>query len=222
MKTSTLRTIFIAGTFLFSAIFVALSIDTMNYMRVSTNASTLTNAVVAGKIAWQKHDCTDCHTLLGNGAYYAPDLTRVHQVRGATFLSAWLTMPAGQMPNQKLAAQEVQDLLAFFEWVGKINTNGWPPAPLAVQAAAPVPAGSQVAEGQALFQSKGCAGCHGADAMGTAAAPTLMDVSQKFDDEYLEQWLKEPAAVKPGTTMPALGLTDPEIDTLLAYLHTLD
>lgn len=32
--------------------------------------------IVKGKLVIQSRNCMDCHTLLGNGAYYAPDLTK--------------------------------------------------------------------------------------------------------------------------------------------------
>ncbi|MEZ0338296.1 MAG: cytochrome c, partial [Aquificaceae bacterium] len=32
--------------------------------------------ITKGKLVIQSRNCMDCHTLLGNGAYYAPDLTK--------------------------------------------------------------------------------------------------------------------------------------------------
>ena len=32
----------------------------------------MTPAVVAGKHVWHRKNCINCHTLLGEGAYYAP------------------------------------------------------------------------------------------------------------------------------------------------------
>jgi cytochrome c oxidase subunit 2 len=39
--------------------------------------------------------------------------------------------------------------------------------------------------------------------------------------EGLAQWLRDPIAVKPGSKMPNVGLTEPEIATLVAYLQSL-
>jgi cytochrome c oxidase subunit 2 len=41
------------------------------------------------------------------------------------------------------------------------------------------------------------------------------------DAENLKRWLKDPTAVKPGTLMPKLGLTDDELAALVSYLLTL-
>ena len=42
------------------------------------------------------------------------------------------------------------------------------------------------------------------------------------DDEALTAWLRDPPAMKPGAQMPNLGLTDREINALVAFLRTLD
>src|SRR5688572_33271039 len=64
-----LQATFFAGVILFSAVFVAFTVHTMRVMPRTTHADQLTPAVRAGKLAWQKYVCIECHTLLGNGAY---------------------------------------------------------------------------------------------------------------------------------------------------------
>ena len=39
-----------------------------------------------GGRVWAKYNCENCHTLLGEGAYYAPDLTQIVQQRGVPYL----------------------------------------------------------------------------------------------------------------------------------------
>ncbi|MGQ9834912.1 MAG: c-type cytochrome [Thermoanaerobaculaceae bacterium] len=39
---------------------------------------------MAGKRAFEKYNCNDCHTILGFGGYYAPDLTRAYQRLGGS------------------------------------------------------------------------------------------------------------------------------------------
>jgi cytochrome c oxidase subunit II len=41
-------------------------------------------------------------------------------------------------------------------------------------------------------------------------------------EEHLRQWLENPASIKPGSQMPALGLDEAQIDALIAYLATLE
>jgi len=224
MSKAALRTLFIVGVLVFSIAFMALTMDTLGQVPARTNEQNLTEQVVAGKLAWQRHDCIDCHTILGNGAYYAPDLTKVARTRGAAFLRTWLKNPGGQMPNQRLTDQEVEDLIAFLGWVSEIDTNDWPPAPLGATPLTPgTPSPSQdlAAQGAALFQSKGCTACHGRQGEGSAIAPSLIGVSAKYDVDYLSRWLKDPSVVKPGATMPNLGLSQAEIEALVAHLQTL-
>jgi cytochrome c1 len=37
--------------------------------------------------------------------------------------------------------------------------------------------------------------------------------------EYLRMWLKDPRTVKPSTQMPTLGLSDAEIEALIAFIN---
>ena len=50
----------------------------------------------------------------------------------------------------------------------------------------------------------------------TIAAGTIPNTT-----ENMRKWLKDPPAMKPGTLMLNLGLTDQEIDTLMEFLSTL-
>ncbi len=50
----------------------------------------------------------------------------------------------------------------------------------------------------------------------TIAAGAAPNTPQK-----LRLWIKNPDAVKPGSKMPAMGLTDQDVDAVAAYLETL-
>lgn len=43
-----------------------------------------------GKQTFQAYNCMDCHTIVGNGAYFAPDLTHTYNDNGAAWLLAYL------------------------------------------------------------------------------------------------------------------------------------
>ena len=97
--------------------------------------------VTRGKLTTQAKNCMNCHTLLGNGAYYAPDLTkswldpswgskefreqgmveflmnpqdRLHNVLGR------------RMPNLNITEEEARATVAFLKWMSSIDTNGFP------------------------------------------------------------------------------------------------
>ncbi len=92
-------------------------------------------------------------------------------------------------------------------------------------AASPSPAPGTVTlsldaeEGKKLFSAKGCSACHRLFGEGGVLGPDLTGVKERRTADWLQAWLKDPAAVNPKTTMPNLGLTDDEVKGLVAYLR---
>src|ERR1700675_4793687 len=116
------RMFFIGGTPLFAAIFLALTVDSHPQFNTLTNPDRITPAVSEGKAVWHRKNCVNCHTLLGEGAYYAPDLTKITQQRGVPYLQAFLKDPSKfyseardrrLMPNLQLSPQEIDEVIAF-------------------------------------------------------------------------------------------------------------
>jgi nitric oxide reductase subunit C len=135
------RFFFFAGTLVFTLVFVALTIDSHRQFDRLTNADQITSAVIEGKHVWHRKNCINCHTLLGEGAYYAPDLTRITTQRGAAYLQQFLKDPSKfyseerdrrLMPNQDLSDADITNLIAFLDWVSRIENQGWPPRPILV------------------------------------------------------------------------------------------
>ncbi len=101
-----------------------------------------------GKLGEQAKNCMDCHTILGNGAYYAPDLTKawldpawgpdgaMQALTGkntkeeamAEFLQHPDQYPthARMMPDLGITAKEAKGLVAFLKHLSSIDTNGFP------------------------------------------------------------------------------------------------
>lgn len=136
------RNIFYGGSLFFIAIFIVLAVNSHLYIvNSSTNSETLTEEVANGKHIWEKHACINCHTLLGEGAYFAPELVNVMSRWGvqddpeAAFevLQGWMeAQPSGiegrrQMPQFNLTETEIRELSAFFLWINTIDSQGWPP-----------------------------------------------------------------------------------------------
>jgi nitric oxide reductase subunit C len=139
---SAARNIFYGGSAFFFAVFVGLVAHTHMYaINTSSDAKGLTAAVENGKRVWEKHACINCHTILGEGAYFAPEVGNVFLRYGGDkdpatarqLIKDWMkAQPSGapgrrQMPQFHLSDKELDDLAAFFEWVSKINTQNWPP-----------------------------------------------------------------------------------------------
>ncbi|WP_404421487.1 c-type cytochrome [Thalassospira australica] len=139
---SAARNIFYGGTIFFLVIFVGLTLHSHNYIvNESSNQDQLTPSVVAGKHVWERNSCINCHTLLGEGAYFAPELGNVWVRYGGQddpegardMLKAWMAaQPTGiegrrQMPQFNLTDQELDELVDFLKWTSEIDTQNWPP-----------------------------------------------------------------------------------------------
>ncbi len=127
---------FSLGTVISTVIFLALTYDSLVRMPQRTHDENLGAQAVSGKWVWQRHNCNDCHTILGIGGYYAPDVTKVMSYRDSAWVGRFIkdpeaVWPAGRkMPNLRLTKQEITDVIAFLTWVNGIDTNNWPPKPL--------------------------------------------------------------------------------------------
>ncbi|MEN1929680.1 c-type cytochrome [Luteimonas sp. MJ204] len=126
-----------------------------------TNADDITPEITHGKDVWHKYNCINCHTLFGEGAYYAPDLTKIAQHRGEAYLKAYMRDPSQfydeqrhrrLMPTQDLSEVEIANLVKFLDWVSKVDNQGWPPRPILVSGGSVVVAAQGTAEGAAEAQ----------------------------------------------------------------------
>ena len=234
LSKSSARRFFLIGTVACSAAFILLTLDTIRQVPKLTNEHKLTAEVIRGKELWDSKNCMGCHTLLGEGAYYAPELTKVFERRGAAFIKAILKDPASMYPGQRkmvnyhLSDSEISDLVAFFELIGQAQLNGYPAKPdLAAPnaAAAPVQQATQVevahmVQKPAIF-GQVCTACHSLGGSGGAVGPALDGVGSRRDATYLTSWLKDPASLKADSRMPKLPLSPEQIDELVQFLSTL-
>jgi nitric oxide reductase subunit C len=131
----------IGATAVAALAFLGMTVDSHRQFPKLTNESQLTEQVVAGKNVWHKYNCVNCHTLFGEGAYYAPDLTKIAKLRGEPYLTAYMKDPSQfydetrhrrLMPKQDLSEQEISNLIAFLGWVSNVDNQGWPPRPILV------------------------------------------------------------------------------------------
>lgn len=127
------RNIFYGGTVFFVLVFAGIVFDTEQKIPKRSNAENITEAVVRGKHLWETRNCIGCHTLLGEGAYFAPELGNVYKRRGPEFIKAWIKgQPTGapgrrQMPQFNFSDQQLDDMVEFLKWTNGVNTEKWPP-----------------------------------------------------------------------------------------------
>ena len=136
------RNVFYGGSIFFVAIFGILSAQSHRYIvNTSTTGMELSEEVVLGKRVWERSSCINCHTLHGEGAYFAPEVGNVMTRWGVTddpngafdMLKGWMeAQPSGiegrrQMPNFNLTDEEIRGLSEFLRWADHTDTQGWPP-----------------------------------------------------------------------------------------------
>ncbi len=183
-----------------------------------------------GRALFERNDCLACHrvdhrggTLRpgGAGGLEGPDLS-ASGLRG--FDPEWYPKHLAQ--QQKATADPwksaigtipQEDLIAIDEYLkSRVGAPG-------------------LMEGKALFHTKGCRGCHKIGGVGGDDGPDLTRIGEKdpvltnftnvSGPHTFKNWHKEhfenPAKIVPGSQMPALGLSDQEIDLLTFYMFSL-
>ena len=132
------RAFFLGGTLVTFLVFIGLTIFSLSKDVDQTNHENITESVVRGKDLWDSNNCMGCHTLLGEGGYYAPELTKVvdrlnakYNGAGEDVIKSILMSPVPWQPNGRqmvayeMTEQEATDVVAFFKWIGEIDLNGF-------------------------------------------------------------------------------------------------
>jgi len=214
----------IVSTALSALIFVALTIHSHTRFPDLTNAAAITPEVKHGQDVWHKYNCINCHTLFGEGAYYAPDLTKIAQLRGEQYLQAYMRDPSQfydeqrhrrLMPRQDLSDAEITDLIAFLDWVSKVDNQGWPPRPILV-AGATIP-GTDFPVGR-LLESPGAA------PEGAPAPPGARPVTGSENPAALGERVFRtvtPACNACHSTAPGVNMAGPTLAGLVGRVETL-
>ena len=186
----------------------------------------VSDSASAGYSVWRDFGCEGCHTLYGQGAPYAPDLTQIYDQRGGEYLREFLVNPNAFHPDQRpmprfnLMAGEVDSLLAFLQGVGdRSDAVGWPPRPIRVSGGdvlLSVAAGSgggdsdqislpadPVARGEILFSRAPalCSSCHsrqpGAVIIGPSLAGIADRAASRVPGQSAEEYIRN-SIVNPG------------------------
>ncbi len=215
MTSGLAKAIFWVGTLLSLAVFLAMTVHTHRSFDALTHADALDEHVVAGKRAFQGHNCNDCHTILGFGAYYAPDLTRAYARLGEDAVRRRLEAPEvvfassyRKMPQQHLTEGEIEDVVAFLRWVSNIENHDWPPQDSPnrwKRSTERLLATATVTPAAALVKQENCLGCHALGGTGGTMGPRLEWIGGRRDAEYVARYLADPQAVSHGSRMPAFA-----------------
>ena len=130
------RNIFYGGSAFFVFIFLALSFDTVRALPERDHRENITPEVVLGKKVWEDNNCIGCHTLMGEGAYFAPELANVYNRFGESkeaIIGFIKSRPVEGIPGRRsmpqfnLSDEELEGVAEFLKWTSEIDDANWPP-----------------------------------------------------------------------------------------------
>src|SRR5262249_7037854 len=91
---------------------------------------------------------------------------------------------------------------------------------------------AKVTGGRRVFETTACVNCHtitgtiangrfGPDLSHLMSRSTIASGAAENTAEKLRLWIQNPDAIKPGSLMPAMKLSDADLDALMSYMETL-
>lgn len=218
--------IFIVVTVTAIVVFLFLSYDTLKKIPEQTNERNLTKSVIRGKNIWESNNCMGCHSLFGEGAYYAPELTKLYTRRSEEFIKIFLKDPLAMYPGKRKMVKydfsdgEISDLISFFKWCGEVDLNGFPAEPFLKKYTNASSLSSSTNLPKLEVFSNLCLTCHtfAGKGINIDPAPKLDNIGSIRNKDYLQKWLKDPNSVKKGALMPKFPLSDDTISELADFL----
>ncbi len=235
-----------------AAILVAVAIPTIaTIFDLAREPANAINVTVTARQWWWEYNYTDLGVVTANELHMPVDRPLEITLIGDDVIhSFWVPSLAGKtdvVPGRENHMNMKGDKVGTYlgqctEFCGLSHANmrlkAFVQTPADFQAwvddqrrAAATPPPGDAADGLAVFNAKGCGGCHAIQGVSAgASAPSLTHLASRttfagalfnLTPENLRTWLENPPAVKPGAKMPDLNLSGDEITKLIAYLETL-
>ena len=131
------RNIYYGGSVFFMLVLIGLTVDTVRGLPKTDNSENLTEEEAAGKRLWEINNCIGCHTLLGEGAYFAPELGNVYTRYGNStdaIKGFIMSRPKNGIPGRRSMPQfnftpdELEEIAQFLKYVDGVKVaRDWPP-----------------------------------------------------------------------------------------------
>ncbi len=131
------RNIYYGGAIFFFLVLIGLTVDTVKSLPKTDNRENLTEQVAEGKRLWEINNCIGCHTLMGEGAYFAPELQNVYTRFGKSTdaIKGFIkSRPVNGIPGRRSMPQfnftdeELEEIAQFLKYVDGIKVaRDWPP-----------------------------------------------------------------------------------------------
>ena len=227
MTSGRAKTVFWVGTLSSALIFLALTVDFHRREPEFAHTDKITDQVVQGKKVWHKYNCNDCHTILGFGGYYAPDMTKAYYRLGEGNIVHVVMNPEKvykdsfrKMPQLGVTEAEAKDLVAFLKWTAEIENRKWPPQDEKYVRAARAKAAEAREVPRTDLVLGACGGCHSFANQGRDVAGDLADLARtnNYDRETMIRFMLDPAAVSPGSGMPPQQLSREKAELIADFV----
>lgn len=175
--------------------------------------------IIEGQRVLNRHNCMGCHAMEGMGgeilAHYPddpsegpPNLNTEGQKIQTQWLYAFLLNPdvmirpwvKARMPNFMMTEKES---LQYTKYFAAWDRASYPYQISPYRTLSP----AEKALAQAIIEQHACLSCHAARKPGDPvadAAPVFENVKGRLRGPWIPGWLKDPAAIMPGTRMPQL------------------
>jgi mono/diheme cytochrome c family protein len=210
--------------------------------KAKAGSSTGGTTAAGGKAIFDSHGCAGCHGESGAGGS-GPALTDVSSRYPPAKLTAVLKAPTAKMKAAGMVPLTLNaaDMKALVSYVTSLGGTPALAATASSSAASPAPpakaepaaatgtskaqtggaaGGATAAGGKAIFDSHGCAGCHGESGAG-GSGPGLTDVSSQYPPAKLTAVLKAPTAAMKAAGMVPLTLSVADMEALVSYVTSL-
>jgi len=190
--------------------------------------------------------CTNCHSIRGIGADYAPDLSyagsKLQEGWIRSFLAnpdvirpllqqmpklgltsgkpaAKITMPKFNLGQQKVEDTNRTDVDAVINFLQQELVSTDIPKKIPVITTMTMP--EQISKGKSLYDEKGCKACHQIGMEGGALGPNLSNVGNRLNPGFIFKHLENARKFKPDIVEPDYGFTERERIYLTNFLMTL-
>lgn len=224
------RNIFIGGTMVSALIFLWMTYDFHRQEPKLAKTDMIDEHVVAGKKVWHKYNCNDCHTILGFGGYYAPDMTKAYFRLGESNIASIVMHPETvyknsfrKMPHLGVSEAEAKELTAFLKWVGNIENRKWPPQDEKyVKAFRLREVSAQQLEKVDIVMGA-CGGCHSFENHGRNIAGDFSAIAGRitYDKDTLAKFILDPQSVAPGIGMPPQQVSRETAELIADFILSL-